>query len=260
LHRRFVPTRGLTIGLGIRAYAAIPLVTNSGMMLGNFCVADRRPRLWSEQDVKLLTSIAAAAGAQAGVGIISEQRRETATRYRALFDSLPETVILVVDDDLRFQVASGDGLKRSGFDPERLVGQTFDEALPPDQAERLRPHYLAGLRGERHEFFHTGAAGNSYGIEILPLPESNGKIRSVMAVGRQHLVFGRQDHWDADRLRALIENIPGAIYRCSADPNWTMEFISDQIQEITGYPASGAAQRIPVVPSWEDARRVLMQR
>lgn len=224
--------------LGIRAYAAIPLVTNSGTLLGSFCVADHRPRQWSEQDVRLLTSIAAAASAQADVGIISERHRETATRYRALLSSLPETVILVVDEHLRFQVASGDSLKRSGFDPGGLVGQTLDEALPPEQADRLRPHYMAGLRGERHEFSYTGAAGPSYSIEILPLPEPDGKIRSVMAVGREQLIFGRQDHWDADRLRALIENIPGAIYRCSADSNWTMEFISDQIEEITGYPAS----------------------
>jgi PAS domain S-box-containing protein len=230
--------RQATTRLGIRAYAAIPLVTNSGTVLGSFCVADLQPRQWSEQDVRLLTSIAAAAGAQAEVGIISDRHRETATRYRALLDSLPETVILVVDEDLRFQVASGDSLKQSGFDPDRLLGQTLDEALPPEQANRLRPHYQAGLRGERHEFSHTGTAGKSYSIEILPLAEPDGKIRSVMALGREQLIFGRQDHWDADRLRALIENIPGAIYRCSADPNWTMAFISDQIQEITGYPSS----------------------
>jgi PAS domain S-box-containing protein len=102
----------------------------------------------------------------------------------------------------------------------------------------MRPHYLAGLCGERHEFTHTSTAGKTYSIEILPLPEPDGKIRSVMAVGREQLTFGRQDHWDADRLRALIENIPGAIYRRSPDANWTMEFMSDQIEEITGYPAS----------------------
>lgn len=39
------------------------------------------------------------------------------------------------------------------------------------------------------------------------------------------------------RFRSLIFNIPGAIYRCRCDDDWTMEFVSDAIEEICGYPA-----------------------
>jgi PAS domain S-box-containing protein len=39
-------------------------------------------------------------------------------------------------------------------------------------------------------------------------------------------------------LRSLIANIPGAVYRCACDDDWTMEWLSDGIEEITGYPAS----------------------
>ncbi len=38
------------------------------------------------------------------------------------------------------------------------------------------------------------------------------------------------------RLRALIANVPGAIYRCAPDRDWTMELISDEIERISGYP------------------------
>ncbi|MFP4489234.1 MAG: PAS domain S-box protein [Bacteroidales bacterium] len=36
----------------------------------------------------------------------------------------------------------------------------------------------------------------------------------------------------------LIDNLPGVVYICRNDPDWTMEYISDRILEITGYPAS----------------------
>ncbi|MDD4981913.1 MAG: PAS domain S-box protein [Candidatus Omnitrophota bacterium] len=36
---------------------------------------------------------------------------------------------------------------------------------------------------------------------------------------------------------ALVLNIPGAVYRCANDSDWTMEFISDEISKISGYPA-----------------------
>jgi PAS domain S-box-containing protein len=39
-------------------------------------------------------------------------------------------------------------------------------------------------------------------------------------------------------LRSLVDSIPGAIYRCACDRDWTMEWLSDEIEEIVGYPAS----------------------
>ncbi|HEY9695336.1 MAG TPA: PAS domain S-box protein [Oculatellaceae cyanobacterium] len=41
-----------------------------------------------------------------------------------------------------------------------------------------------------------------------------------------------------ERFRSLISNIPSAVYRYRVDSDWTMEFISNVVTEITGYPAS----------------------
>jgi CheY-like chemotaxis protein len=38
-------------------------------------------------------------------------------------------------------------------------------------------------------------------------------------------------------LRSLVTNIPGAVYRCVCDEHWTMEWLSDEIEAISGYPA-----------------------
>jgi diguanylate cyclase (GGDEF)-like protein/PAS domain S-box-containing protein len=48
--------------------------------------------------------------------------------------------------------------------------------------------------------------------------------------------------WDSDRLGALVANVPGAIYRCSASFDWAMEFISETVEEITGYRADEFVQ------------------
>lgn len=40
------------------------------------------------------------------------------------------------------------------------------------------------------------------------------------------------------RHKELIHNIPGAVYRCSNDRDWTMHFISNRIEKLSGYPAS----------------------
>jgi PAS domain S-box-containing protein len=39
-------------------------------------------------------------------------------------------------------------------------------------------------------------------------------------------------------LRSLVANLPGAVYRCGCDADWTMQWLSDAIEPISGYPAS----------------------
>jgi diguanylate cyclase (GGDEF)-like protein/PAS domain S-box-containing protein len=44
--------------------------------------------------------------------------------------------------------------------------------------------------------------------------------------------------WDREWLETLVANVPGAIYRCAMSSDWEMEFMSDGIEPITGYPAA----------------------
>jgi PAS domain S-box-containing protein len=40
------------------------------------------------------------------------------------------------------------------------------------------------------------------------------------------------------KLRALVSNVPGAVYRCEFGGAWTIDFMSDEIEAITGFPPS----------------------
>jgi diguanylate cyclase (GGDEF)-like protein/PAS domain S-box-containing protein len=68
--------------------------------------------------------------------------------------------------------------------------------------------------------------------------------------------------WDTGRLEALIKNVPGAIYRCSPESDWAMQFLSDEIEPISGYPASdfiGSAVRTFASVIHPDDRRMVEQ-
>jgi PAS domain S-box-containing protein len=40
------------------------------------------------------------------------------------------------------------------------------------------------------------------------------------------------------RFRGLVSSLPGAVYRCRNDESWSMSYLSEEIQALSGYPAS----------------------
>jgi PAS domain S-box-containing protein len=40
------------------------------------------------------------------------------------------------------------------------------------------------------------------------------------------------------RFRGLVANLPGMVYRCDNDADWTMRYMSEEVAQLTGYPAS----------------------
>ncbi|HIF51887.1 MAG TPA: PAS domain S-box protein, partial [Thiotrichaceae bacterium] len=45
-----------------------------------------------------------------------------------------------------------------------------------------------------------------------------------------------------DDFRTLVGNVPGVTYRCACDEHWTMEFISDNVELLSGYPVTDFLQ------------------
>ncbi|MCG8578837.1 MAG: PAS domain S-box protein, partial [Bacteroidales bacterium] len=76
---------------------------------------------------------------------------------------------------------------------------------------------------------------------IKPLLDDNGKITHF--VGIKEDITQIKDTQEKvlrseAQLSTLIDTIPGAAYRCLLDDNWTMLYLSDEIENIIGYPAS----------------------
>jgi len=69
--------------LQVVAYAGIPLITSDGQVLGSFCVLDDHPRIWSEDEIAILTDLAGAVMSEIELRAATlEGQRQMAERHQ----------------------------------------------------------------------------------------------------------------------------------------------------------------------------------
>ena len=119
------------------------------------------------------------------------------------------------------------------------------ELIHPDDRERVLEELAAGretLEPFRMEYRlqrHDGAYVWVLDETVFIRDARGDMIREGFLVDITERVQALEDlSVSEERFRTLLSNIPGAMYRCDLDSDWDMQFISDNIEAISGYPAS----------------------
>jgi formate hydrogenlyase transcriptional activator len=73
-------------GIGEIAYTGIPLTTTEGHALGSFCVADSRPRKWTEEEIDVLRTLAASVMAEIATRRMANELRELSNNLQRLVE------------------------------------------------------------------------------------------------------------------------------------------------------------------------------
>jgi PAS domain S-box-containing protein len=177
---------------------------------------------------------------------------------------ITEQVALAQSESLHRVVteASGDIIARIGGDgiyryispaSERILGLAPVDVIGTPWADYLHPDDRAGekeaiarlLAGERSITFTARfrhQQGHYVWLETLITVVVDERAGwSVFTVSRDvtdRMRVEAELEQSRQFLASMISNVGGAIYRCTADDVWTMQFISDEIEAISGYPAS----------------------
>jgi PAS domain S-box-containing protein len=93
------------------------------------------------------------------------------------------------------------------------------------------------------EHIHEDTEGNPRIMEVngYPIFDDDGNVESMIEYSID--ITERKEAEELlrkseERIRTMVDNIPGVVYRCLMDDAWTMLFISDEIEFLSGYPAS----------------------
>ncbi|MDG6777168.1 diguanylate cyclase [Thiomicrorhabdus sp. zzn3] len=135
-----------------------------------------------------------------------------------------------------------------GAEPGKFAAtyEAFMQFIHPDDRDRLNQVYQASVQNKdhyklqhriirsddevryveeegRHEFDAQGNVIRSIGT-VLDITE---RVLSEQHV--QHL---------KEQYESLVQSIPEIVFRCKVDEHWTMLYLNDAVEKVTGYPAN----------------------
>ncbi len=91
---------------------------------------------------------------------------ESESKYRALIENIPDSVILVYDNNLDFVLADGSGMMKAGLYKNRILGKNVYDVFPNELAEVLEKNFKDSLKG-------------SFNVIDLPISNSVFQVRTV---------------------------------------------------------------------------------
>ena len=175
--------------------------------------------------------------------------READARYRALVEELPLVSYVSALDTPGFSSYVSPQLEDLlGYTPEEWLETPglFWDVIHEDDAERVRNEHRIGYANA--ETFSTQYRMRAKGGRVIWVEDQIRVIhdregKRALAQGFLIDITARKNTEIAlteneARFRGLVGNIPGVVFRCDIDSDWTMEFLSDPIEELVGYPSS----------------------
>ncbi|HRS83028.1 MAG TPA: PAS domain-containing protein [Smithellaceae bacterium] len=174
---------------------------------------------------------------------------------------LPESAetLLSVLNAVSFLIAYIDREERYGFvnrayaswyrvRQEDLIGKKVSELLKPDAYERASANIKKALGGQSvwYENQVVDPEGRKRLVSVAYEPFYSGArvvglVATLTDVTEQKCAAEELKERER-QLSSMISNLPGFVYRCANDHDWTMTFISEQCAELTGYRASDFLQ------------------
>jgi len=127
---------------GLRFYAGFPLLSEGGLAVGAFCVADVRPRVLKDDQLLSLRAVACAVAAQIDARRHVAAARDAGERQQTVIDHAPDAFVSM-DGDGRITEWNLEAQRMFGWKREEACGKRVSELLI---APELRDAHERGLK------------------------------------------------------------------------------------------------------------------
>ncbi len=251
LDPRFADNPLVTGAQGLRAYVGHPVHDPGGHRIGTLCVADRRPRAWTEEDLATLHDLAAWVDLEIGWATLreaAEREQATETRLRAIIDSAAEGIV-TLDAEGRVLLANPAATDMLGHRAEDLAGRVLHDVAHhsrPDGSPYPRaecPSHQTLAHGEFHRFLeevYWRSDGTPLPVELSSTPLLDGdRLTGAVVVFRDATERHELERMKTDfisavshELRTPLTSISGYLEGVLAEDDGTLNDVQREDLEI----------------------------
>jgi diguanylate cyclase (GGDEF)-like protein/PAS domain S-box-containing protein len=183
-------------------------------------------------------------GSALGIALEGVRSRELLlqkdSRLSSVINGAP-VVLFAIDRTGVTTFMQGHGMERFGITPEQVVGRPADDVFSayPQVLQSVRRSF-AGEEITATITLGINEQQITYEYRLAPERDERGRVIGIIGVAND--ITDRRRALDAlsesqRALETLVGNLPGFAYRCRNDTDWTMEYISDGIEDVTGFSA-----------------------
>ncbi|MDD5778539.1 MAG: PAS domain-containing protein [Candidatus Thermoplasmatota archaeon] len=173
--------------------------------------------------------------------ITERKKAETALlkseqRSRALLSAIPD---LLFEFDRAGTIISYKGRQQDLYSaPSEFVGKRIEDVLPRQLAKKTKTAIDNALISEEVQRFeyHLPIRGKQHFYEARLAPSGKDTVLALVRDITERSIMDRKLQESEQKFRMLAENVPGVIYLCHNDPRYTMLYLNDAVETLTGYP------------------------
>ncbi|MDA3941989.1 MAG: PAS domain S-box protein [Bacteroidetes bacterium] len=182
--------------------------------------------------------------------IMEEQLRQSEEKYRNIAENISD-VVWTTDLNFNLTYVSSSIERLVGEPANSYLKRTIEEKFPPHAIRQIQQLFNEELQKEKEpeveinrsrliELQHYRVDGSVIwvGMNISFLRDEQGNpigfqgiSRDITSIKEAELQLIEKER----QLSSMITNLPGFVYRCYNDAQWTMLYISENCKKITGY-------------------------
>ncbi|HNO92374.1 MAG TPA: PAS domain S-box protein, partial [bacterium] len=169
------------------------------------------------------------------------ERREK--YYRALIENALDLIsIISADGTILYESPSVE--KITGFTPNELIGKNVLDFAHPEDRPAIREAFQTGIhQGQKIVNVHFRFLHKDHSWRTLEVTAHNllhDAVVGGIVVNSRDITERKKSEevlrQSEEKFRLLAENLPGVVYMCENDADFTFIYTSEAILDITGYP------------------------
>ena len=169
-----------------------------------------------------------------------KELKESESYFRLLFELNPQPMFVYDLDSMNITAVNNSAIKVYKYSKDEFLSMNILDLKAPSEFSRLWKNLIEDPNSFQHTEIWNHKTKDNLIIQVevhshnLDFRQKNARLVLLIDI-TEKLKIEQELSESRLTLSNLIDNLPGVIYRCALDENYTMEYLSDACSRITGY-------------------------